>query len=68
MDVPKGNIEGGFRETGVGAGGEGGDGEETDLIGVGQDDGAGMVGVSLEGEDRHKRRGILKNLGDSEKF
>ena len=68
VDVPKGNIDGGFRETGVGAGGEGGDGEEAGLIGVGRDDGAGMVGVSLEREDRHKCRGILKNLGDSEKF
>ena len=32
-------------------GGEGGDGEEAGLIGVGWDDGAGMVGVSLERED-----------------
>ena len=68
VDVPKGNIEGGFRETGVGAGGEGGDGEEAGLIGVGWDDGAGMMGISLEGEDRRKHRGILKNLGDSEEF
>ena len=68
MDVPKGNIDGGFRETGVGAGGEGGDGEEAGLIGVSWDDGAGMVGISLEREDRCKRQGILKNLGDSEEF
>ena len=68
MDVPKGNIDSGFRETGVSAGGEGGDGEEAGLIGVGRDDGAGMVGISLERENRHKRWGTLKNLGDSEEF
>ena len=48
VDIPKGNIEGGFRETGVGTGGEGGDGEEAGLIGIGRDDGADMVGISLE--------------------
>ena len=51
VDVPKGNIEGGFRETGVSTGGKGGDGEEAGLIGAGWDDGASMVGVSFERED-----------------
>ena len=68
VDVPKENIEGGFRETSIGAGGEGGDGEEAGLIGISWDNGAGMVGISLEREDRRKHQGILKNLGDSEKF
>ena len=68
VDVPKGNIEGGFRETGVGAGGEGGDEEEAGLIGIGWDDGTGMVGISFERENRRKGQGILKNLGDSEEF
>ena len=68
VDVPKGDVEGGFGEAGVGADGEGGDAEETGLVGVSWDDGAGVVGVSLELEDRRKRRRILDKLGDSEEF
>jgi hypothetical protein len=68
VDVPEGNVEGWFGEAGVGTGGERGNAEEACLVVVGGDDSAGVVGVSLELKNRRKGRGVLKNLGDSEKF
>ena len=68
VDVPKGDVEGWFGVAGVGAGDEGGDAEEAGLVGVGRDDSARVVGISLELEDRRKRWGILNKLRDSEKF
>lgn len=68
VDVPKGDIEGWLGEAGVGTGGKWGNAEEACLVVVGGDDSTGVVGVSLELKNRRKGRGVLKNLGDSEKF
>jgi hypothetical protein len=62
MDVPKGKVEAGVDETGVGANSDGGDVEETGPEEVSGSDEGGVMGVSLEGEDRWESWGRVNQF------
>ena len=68
VNIPKGDIKCGFRETGMGTGDKGRDVEKAGLEGVGGSDGADMVGVPLELEDRCKSQRAVDKISDSEKI
>jgi hypothetical protein len=62
VNIAEGKVEAGVDETGVGADSDGGDVEETSPEEVSGGDERGVVGVSLESEDRRESRGRVNQF------